>query len=122
LIQATGIYAAIQATKKLQNNKLTYRQALKTGLLVAVLTAVITACFSFVYCQFINPGYAQYMLAEAQKAMVAGGETKQQIIEHSKGVSREFSTGAQVGMALVGQFVVGTVVSLIMGLFIKTKK
>ncbi|SDS87041.1 Protein of unknown function [Mucilaginibacter mallensis] len=122
LIQATGIYVAMQAIKKQQNNSLTYGQALKTGILIAVLTAVITALFSFIYCEFINPGYAQYMVAEAQKVMIAKGETQQQIITDSAAVRKEFSTGAQIGESLVGQFFVGTVISLIMGLFIKTKK
>lgn len=122
LIQATGIYVAMQAIKKQQNSALSYGQALKTGILIAVLTAVITAVFSFIYCEFINPGYAQYMIAEAQKVMIAKGETQQQITADSEAVRKEFSTGAQVAMALVGQFFVGTIVSLIMGLFIRTKK
>jgi F0F1-type ATP synthase assembly protein I len=122
LIQATGIYVAMQAVKKQQSNTLTYGQALKTGLLIAVLTAVITGLFSFIYCEFINPGYAQYMVAEAQKVMIAKGETPAQMVTDSNAVRKEFSTGAQVAMALVGQFFVGTMVSFIMGLFIKTKK
>jgi hypothetical protein len=121
LIQATGIYVAMQAIKK-QNNTLSYGQALKTGIFIAIITAIITAFFSFIYCEFINPGYAQYMVAEAQKVMIAKGETQQQITADSVAVRKEFSTGAQVAMALVGQFFVGTVVSLIMGLFIRTKK
>lgn len=122
LILATGIYLAMQAVKREQSGKLLYGQALKTGMLVAVITAVLTALFGFIYCEFINPGYAQYMVAEAQKAMVAAGETKQQMAADSKTVAAEYSTGMQVVEALVGQFVVGTVVSLIMGLFIKTGK
>jgi hypothetical protein len=122
LILATGIYTTMQAVKKQQANHLTYGQALKAGVIVAIITAVLTALFGFIYCQFINPGYAQYMLAEAQKVMVATGETKQQIAEDSKSVISEYSTGMQVAQALIGQTVVGTVVSLIMGLFIKSKK
>lgn len=122
LIQATGIYLAMQAVKKEQDNVLTYGQALKTGLLVAVLTAAITAFCSFIYCAVLNPGYARYMVTEAQKVMIADKETQQQIAEHTKAMQAEFSTGMQVIQALVGQFFVGTVVSLIMGIFVKTKK
>ena len=112
---------AMQAIKKVQNNVLTYGQAIKTGILVAVITGIITAISSYIYCEFINPGYAQYMLAEAQKAMITNGETKQQIEEHSKAIISTYSTPAQVMQSLVGPSVAGTVISLIMGLFIKSK-
>lgn len=122
VIQAVGIYIAMQAIKKQNGNTITYGLALKTGMLIALVTAIITALFSFIYCQYINPGYAQYMLAEAQKVMLANHETPQQIADHSYAVKQEFSTTMQVAQALLGQFVVGMLISLIMGLFIKTKK
>lgn len=122
LILAIGIYVAMQAVKRTQNNTLTYSQAFKTGILVAVITAVITATGSFIYCQFINPGYARYMLAEAQRAMAAQGETQQQIAADSIKVKQTYSTGMQVIQSLVGQSVVGTALSFILGLFLRTKK
>jgi len=119
-IQAIGIYMAMQNTKRL-TGMLTYGQAIKTGLLVAVTIAVIVAIFSFLYCRFINPGYAEFMVKDAQKAMAASGKSQQQINQDSVMVSKQFTTGAQVLMALVGQFVTGLIISLIIGLFIKTK-
>lgn len=122
VILATGIYLTMQAVKKEQGNMLTYGEALKTGVIVAVITAVITAICGFIYCQYINPGYAQYMLAEAQKVMVAQHESQQQMAADSISIKNEYSATMQVMQALVGQTVVGTVLSLIMGIFIRTKK
>jgi hypothetical protein len=122
LILATGIYVAMQAVKKGQNNTLTYSQAIKTGILVAIITAIITAFGSYIYCEFINPGYAQYMLAEAQKAMAAQRDTPQQIAADSVKVKQTYSTGMQVIQSLVGQSVVGTALSLVLGLFLRTRK
>ena len=119
-IQAIGIYMAMQNVKKLSGS-LTYGQALKTGLTVAVTIAVLIAIFSFLYCQFLNPGYAEYMVSDAQQAMIARGESQQEISQNSLEVAQQFSTGSQIMMALVGQFVTGAIVSLIIGLFIKTK-
>jgi hypothetical protein len=120
-IQAIGIYMAMQNVKKL-NGLLTYRQALKTGLITAATIAVVVAVFSFIYCQVINPGFAEYMVKDAQKAMIANGKSQQKINEESALVSKQFTTGAQVMMALVGQFVSGAIISLITGLFVKAKK
>jgi hypothetical protein len=120
-IQAIGIYMAMQNVKN-YSGQLTYMQAIKTGATVAAVIAVIVAIFSFIYCQLINPGFAEYMVKDAQKAMIANGESQQQLNQDLVSVSKQFTTGAQVMMALTGQFVVGTIISLIIGLFIKTKK
>lgn len=119
-IQAIGIYMAMQNTKKL-TGMLSYGQALKTGLLVAATVAVVVATFSIFYCTLLNPGYAEFMVKDAQKAMIASGKSQQQINQESAAVARQFSTGMQVMMALVGQFFTGLIISLIIGLFIKTK-
>ncbi len=120
-IQAIGIYLAMQNVKKL-TGVLTYLQAIKTGLLVAVTVAIIIALFSFFYCRFINPGFAEYMVKDALKAMVASGESQQQINQDLVSVAKQFTTSAQVMEALVGQFGTGLIISLILGLFAKTKK
>ncbi|HEY8928109.1 MAG TPA: DUF4199 domain-containing protein [Mucilaginibacter sp.] len=120
-IQAIGIYMAMQSTKKLTGG-LTYGQALKTGVLVAVTVAIVVAIFSFLYCTVFNPGYAGFMVKDAQKTMVANGESQQQISQNSIAVAKEFSTPAQVLMALIGQFFTGFILSLIVALFVKTRK
>jgi hypothetical protein len=120
-IQGIGIYLAMQNVKKL-TGMLTYGQALKTGILVAATIAVVVALFSLLYCTVFNPGYAEFMVRDAQKNMIAAGKSQQDISQSSVKVSAEFTPGMQVFQALVGQFVTGTLISLIIGLFIKTKK
>jgi hypothetical protein len=120
-IQAAGIYLAMQNVKKLAGS-LSYWRAIKTGLVVSITIAILIAIFSFIYCQFINPGYAEFMVHDAQKAMMAKGEGQQDIDQDSIKVAKQFTTGMQVMMALVGQFVSGGLISLIIGLFIRTKK
>jgi hypothetical protein len=120
-IQAIGIYLAMQNVKQLTGS-LTYGQAVKTGLIVAATIAIIVAIFSLLYCTIINPGYAEFMVHDTQKAMIAKVESQQDISQASVAVRREFSPGMQVMQALVGQFVTGAIMSLIIGLFIKSKK
>ena len=120
-IQAIGIYIALQNFKKI-NGWLTYGQAVKTGVTVAITIAVIVAVFSFLYCKFLNPGFADFMLKDAQKAMLANGKTQEQVLKSSKAISAQFTAGSQAFMALAGQFLVGTVISLIIGMFVKKQK
>jgi hypothetical protein len=122
LILVIGIYLGMQQAKLKGGNTLTYGQAVKTGIIIACITAVIVACFSYLYCTIINPGYADFMVKDTENALKAAGKPPREISLQLDAVRKEFSTGAQVGMALVGQAVVGTVAAFILGLFIRTKK
>src|SRR5258708_31851104 len=56
-IQAIGIYMAMLNTRQVAGS-LTYSQAIKTGLIVALTIAIIISLFGFIYCTVINPRYA----------------------------------------------------------------
>jgi len=113
MILGTGIYTGMQSIKRQNNGKLTYKQAILGGMLIALITGVIVAILSFIYCQYINPGYAGYMIAE--------GKSQGEIAAHTAELQKEFSTPMQVMQALVGQTVCGTVISLVMALFVRSK-
>ena len=70
----------------------------------------------------LNPGYTAYMLAESKKALIADGKSPAEIAVNMPSLKQQWTTGGQMLQALVGQTVCGTVISLVMGLFIKNKK
>lgn len=121
IILAVGIYLGIKQVRTRNGNSLTYGQAVKTGALIAVVTAVLVAVFTLLYCTVINPGYAEFMVQDCQRTMTAAGKTTAEIAQAVDSTRKNFSTGAQVGQALIGQAVVGTILSLIFGLFLRTK-
>jgi hypothetical protein len=122
LILVVGIYLGMKQARTKAVGVLTYGQAVKTGVLVACVTAVLVAFFSWLYCAVINPGYADFMVRDTGSAMAAAGKTQQEISRRLEDVRKEFSTGKQVMEALVGQAVVGSLVSLILGAFMRTRK
>jgi len=122
LIQAIGIYMGLGSVKHNQNNSLSYWQGVKTGVTIAVITAIITSVCSFFYCTVINPTYTDYMVQAAEREMIEAGEAKDQMVAHLAEVRKSFSTPAQVGMALVGQLVVGSAIAFILSPFIQNKK
>jgi len=121
LILVLGIYLGMKQAKIKGGNTLTYRQAIKIGVIIAGITAVCMAFFSYLYCTVINPGYAAFMVRDTENVLKAAGKTSQEISRQLEDVRKQFTTGAQVGMALVGQTVIGTLASLILGLFLRTK-
>jgi hypothetical protein len=121
LILVLGIYLGMRQTK-LQNGTLTYGQAVKTGVIIACITALLVAFFSYLYCTVINPGYAGFMIRDTENTLKAAGKTPREISLELEKVCKQFTTGTQVGMALTGQAVAGTLASLILGLFMRNKK
>lgn len=122
VILGIGIYTGMESIKRSNSGKLTYGQALLAGFIIALTTGIITAIVGFIYCNYLNPGYAAYMLAESKKALVAEGKSPAEIAANMTSLQQQWTTGGQMLQALVGQTVCGTVISLVMGLFIKSKK
>ena len=122
VILGIGIYIGMGSIKRSNSGKLTYGQALLVGFMIALTTGIITAIIGFVYCNYLNPGYAAYMLTESKKALIAEGKNPADIAANMANLRQQWTTGGQMLQALVGQTVYGTVTSLVMGLFIKSKK
>ncbi|MBB6126914.1 DUF4199 domain-containing protein [Mucilaginibacter lappiensis] len=122
IILGVGIYTGMRSIKRSDSGKLTYGQALLAGCIIALTTGIITALVGFIYCNYINPGYAVYMLSESKKAMIADGKSPAEIAASMPGLRQQWTTGGQMLQALVGQTVCGTVIALIMALFVKSKK
>ena len=122
VILGIGIYTGMRSVKGINSGKLTYSQALFAGFIIALITGIITALVGGIYCNYINPDYAAYMLSESKKAMVADGKSSAEIAASIPGLRQQWTTGGQMLQAFVGQTVSGTLIALIMALFVKSKK
>jgi len=121
IILALGIYLGLQQARTRNGNTLTYGQAVKTGIGIALVTAALVAAFTWLYCAVLNPGYTEFMVQDCQRTMTAAGKSPAVVAQCVQSTRKEFSTGAQVAQALIGQAVVGTLLTLILGLFLRTK-
>lgn len=122
LILVTGIYLGMQAVKKNNEQLISYGLAVKTGIVISVITGIVVALFSYLYCTVINPGYQAFMVSETEKALQTAKASPAVISRQLASAKNEFSTTSQVMMALIGQIVVGSIASLVIGLFMRTKK
>jgi hypothetical protein len=111
----------MRSIKRSNSGKLPYGQAVLAGFIIAVTTGIIMALV-VVYCNYLNPGYAAYMLAESNQAMIADGKTPVEIAASMPGLQQQWTTGGQMVQAPISQTVLGTAIALVMGQFIKTKK
>ncbi len=121
LILVIGIYWGIREEKRKMGNTLTFRHGVKTGIMISLITAVLVSISTFLYCTKINPGYAEFMIRDAQRTLTEAGKSPDEINQRLVSVRKEFSTGAQIGMALIGQAVMGTIATLVIVFFLRTK-
>jgi len=122
VILILGIIWAMQEVRRENGGLLTYGQVVRTGVLVACIVAVIVGVFTLLYCTVINPGYTDFMVADAERALRTSGKSPDQIARELESVRKQFSVGSQVGQALIGQVVVGSIASLILAAFMRTKR
>ena len=98
-----------------------YEYYIAGAVIIALVTGIILALVDVIYCNYLNPGYATYMVEESQKALIADGKSLAEIATSLPSLKQQWTTGSQMFQALIGQTVLGTVISLVMAIFIKAK-
>ncbi len=82
----------------------------------------MVSLYSLFYCTVINPDLGELMAKETEKSLLQSGMPLEAMAGKLDKVRQEFSTSRQVIQSLIGQTFVGSIASLIIGIFIKTKK
>ncbi len=122
VILGIGLYMGMLSIKRANAGKISYGQAVVVGILIALTVGVVMSVVGIFYTKVINPGYADYVVTEGKKALIADNKSPADIAQGVAGLQKQFTASAQAMQALVGQTVAGTVISLVMALFIRTKK
>jgi len=96
-----------------------YGSALGTGVLTAVVAAVTGAIVTYVYFSFINPAMADHIYQLQVMKMQAKGMSDDQIQRAAPMMKMFMSPGVMCAMQIVFGIVAGTVVSLIVAIFVR---
>jgi hypothetical protein len=86
-------------------------EGLRSGALIAVVTAFIAAAGQWVYFQWINPGWTDYMVGETRRHYESLGIEKARIDEIAEGARTTFGLGSYVIQAAAGAIVQGLLFS-----------
>ena len=122
VILGIGIYSGMSAIKRANAGKLSYGKALLTGVIVALTVGFTMVILGFIYTRYLNPGYASYMLAEGKKEMIADGKTPADIVKSVANLQKQLSPAGQAIQVIAAQTGCGTIISLVMAIFMRTKK
>jgi len=109
---------------KVNNGNVSFGQAIKIGILIALFSAVGVAIFDYIYTTQINPDfstdYVEYSIKKmeatlsAEEASIKGAELKQQMEDYG-------GSGFMAALMFVTVVVIGFIISLISGLILQRK-
>ena len=117
-----GIYFGMRAYRQYpQKNNMSYWQGVLAGVLISLFAGLITATFTFVYLQYINPGFAEYMVDLNRQNLIQKGATDRQVQSNAIVTREIFRPLPQALRALGGYVAAGSLISLVMAGFLKSR-
>ena len=98
---------------------ITYGQALGAGVIICLISALITAVFTYILYAVIDTGLADKQLAFTEEMMVERGIPQAQI-DAGMAVQKKIMVPAIIApITIFGSMLYGTVMSLIIGIFVR---
>ena len=119
IVMIVFIVMGMKQFKKGNNGIMTWGQAVKVGVGLTMISAVIVTIYNLIFANFIEPDFAQQIAAVQEQAMVDAGYTSEQI-ETSKEMAAGFN-GPVISSAvgLVVAAFIGFIISAIAGAVLK---
>lgn len=117
------IFYAISQYKKAQGNVLTLGDAIKTGLAVTIISALVYAVYNLLFNYVIDPEFMKEVVQAELDRMLESGKMTQEMIDQTAKVREIFTNpfvGTTIWIALSALF--GLIYSLIAGLIMKREE
>ena len=119
LIPLIGSYRALRSKREELNGQLTFGQGLKTGLWIAVFSALFSVPVQLVFHFVINPDFFDTMIAHAvQQAELHKLDTAQAATQ----AQSFFCLQSYIPMSFIVTLILGIVFAAIMALVMRNKK
>ena len=121
LLTTAVIVLGVKKLKELNGGFLSVGQAIKTGLGIALVSALIYAAYLAVFFNFIEVSYFENVAAVQEQTIMESypNLTDEQLEGAIKNAAMFNNTGANVTMAIMFSLFFGLIVSLITGLIMK---
>ncbi len=113
---------AFSAYKKLNGNVFSLGDAMKLGLAIAAIAGIIGAIYAYIHYGYIDTDFIQNIRVENENQMLenAGDMTEEQLETATKMTEIFTSSGFFSTMTLIGSLFFGVIISLIVGLIMKS--
>lgn len=119
-VMIAGIVLAQISFKKAQNGVLTYGQAIGVGVLAMVFASVISGIYTVLLYTVIDPSLQEQLRIYTEQQIIQQGRVPEEQMEMAVNMATKFQSPPMLfAMGLVGGALIGLIVSLISGIFIK---
>jgi hypothetical protein len=120
IIQAILLFVLIKAYREnIKHGVISYGQAVASGIIISLYTAIIYAAFIYVLYAFIDPDLINKQLAFVEETFIKAG-VPQKFIESGLEMQKKFLQPViYAPTRLVSNFFGGTILTLIISIFIK---
>jgi hypothetical protein len=105
-----GIFLSVFFERKANNGFLEFKYAFKTGILYAMLLALLLAIFNYVYYKFIAPDAIDYYISDQKKLALIAKQVKPEDFAKFEEAARSYFTSFRMFMTTV---IMGVIISLI---------
>lgn len=121
IIPIVGIWVGLAQKKKSNNWTLSYKQAIMSGFVIAFVSAVINALFMFAYLTAV-PSVTDTYFAYVEETLISQGDDPVSVQTTLSTLRNQFSPLNQALQMFIGTLIAGGILTLLVGLFVRTKK
>ncbi|RPE00891.1 DUF4199 domain-containing protein [Aureibaculum marinum] len=117
-----AIILGIKEYKKQNGGFLTIAQGLKTGVGIALISAIVSAIYIFVFAKFIEPDFVENIVEIQRQKLLENPNMPEEMIDTFGENTRKYFYPYTIGVTLVFSIFMGFIVSLIASLVMQKKE
>ncbi len=121
LVSTAGFIFALRAIRK-NEPEIEYLEGLKSGTIIAGITAVVAAISQVGYFKLINPGWTKFMVAETRSHFEKEGASKEAVELAVTGAWKTFALKSYLIQSMLCAVVIGIILSAIIMLFLRKRR
>ena len=123
VVLIAGIVLAQREFKARNAGFMEYGQGLGVGVVLSTVVGLLSAVFTYVYTNFVDPNMMARTMEKVRADMEAKGTMSDAQIDQAMALSSKFTSGpVMLIFVIVGSIVIGLIISLISAAFIKNAK
>jgi hypothetical protein len=120
VIQAIILFVLIKSFREnYKHGFITYGQAVGSGVIVSLYTAIIAAIFIYILYAYIDPDLVNKQLAFVEEALIKRGLPQATIDDSMKMQKKMLTPGIMAPLSIFGSMLSGTILSLIVAIFVR---
>ncbi|WP_299157618.1 DUF4199 domain-containing protein [uncultured Tenacibaculum sp.] len=113
------IILGIKKYKSINDGLISWGQAVKIGVGITILAALISVIYNYIFISFIEPDFMNQLLEVQNQKMIDGGMSEEQI-EAANEMSKKFSSPLITSaIGIIGAAILGFIISAIAGAIMK---